>query len=119
MSKRQTARVLKPAKFNSRDMEKHAGEASALLRAMASEHRLMVLCSLVQGEKSVSQLLEKVPLAQSALSQHLAVLRHEGLVGTRREGQTVYYSVKPGPSLEIIRVLYDNFCCAVPGAARS
>ena len=96
-------------------MSEHAQAAAALLRAMASEHRLMVLCSLVQGEKSVSQLLEKVPLAQSALSQHLAVLRHEGLVSTRREGQAVYYNLQPGPALELIRVLYENFCCSVPG----
>ena len=119
MSRQATARALKSAKFNSRDMAKHASTATALLRAMASEHRLMVLCSLVQGEKSVGELLEKVPLAQSALSQHLAVLRHEGLVATRRVGQSVRYALKPGPALEIIRVLYDNFCCAVPGAART
>ena len=117
MSKRQAASVLRHAKFNSQSMAKHAGDASALLRAMASEHRLMVLCSLVQGEKSVSQLLEKVPLAQSALSQHLAVLRHEGLVSTRREGQTVQYALEAGPALEIIRVLHGHFCPA-PGMAR-
>jgi len=78
---------------------------------MASEHRLMVLCALVQGEMSVGQLMEMIPLAQSALSQHLAVLRRERLVATRREGQTVYYSLNPGPAVNVIRVLYDNFCC--------
>lgn len=112
MSNRQaTARATKLPRFSLEEMERHAGEAGNLLRAMGSEHRLMVLCSLTQGEMSVSQLLEQVPLAQSALSQHLAVLRHERLVNTRREGQTVYYSLRPGPALEIIKVLYSNFCC--------
>lgn len=115
MSKRSTVSVVRPAKFNSREMAQHAGEAAALLRAMASEHRLMVLCSLVQGELPVSELLEKVPLTQSALSQHLAVLRHEGLVATRRQGQAIYYQLTPGPALGIIQVLYENFCPAGAG----
>lgn len=92
-------------------MASHATEAANLMRAMASEHRLMVLCSLVQGEMSVTQLLEKVPLAQSALSQHLAVLRRERLVSTRRDGQTVFYGLNPGPALDVIRTLYQNYCC--------
>jgi DNA-binding transcriptional ArsR family regulator len=92
-------------------MASHATDAATLLRAMASEHRLMVLCSLVQGEMSVTQLLEKVPLAQSALSQHLAVLRRERLVSTRREGQTVFYGLNPGPALDVIHALYENYCC--------
>ena len=96
--------------FNPGDMQQHAADAANLLRAMASEHRLMVLCSLVEGERSVSQLMARVPLAQSALSQHLAVLRRERLVGTRRAGQTVYYSLQSGPALDVIRVLYSNFC---------
>lgn len=96
--------------FRAGEMERHAAGAAGLLRAMASPHRLMVLCSLVEGELSVGELMGKVPLAQSALSQHLAVLRHERLVETRREGQTVYYAIKPGPALEVIRVLYSNFC---------
>jgi len=92
------------------EMREHAQEATMLLRAMASEHRLMVLCSLAAGELSVGELLERVPLAQSALSQHLAVLRRERLVTTRREGQTVYYAVEPGPALDVIRTLHANYC---------
>ena len=106
------------AGFSPREMAKHAAEAGNLLRAMASEHRLMVLCSLMPGERSVSQLMEQVPLAQSALSQHLAVLRRERLVETRRAGQTVYYSLKPGPALDIIQVLYSSFC-PLPRAVRT
>ncbi|MGH8372612.1 MAG: ArsR/SmtB family transcription factor [Gammaproteobacteria bacterium] len=98
-------------KVSAEQMAEHATDAANLLRAMASEHRLMVLCSLVQGEMSVTQLLDKVPLAQSALSQHLAVLRRERLVSTRREGQTVYYGLKAGPAVGVIKVLYDNYCC--------
>lgn len=92
------------------DMQRHADEASALLKAMASPHRLLVLCNLAGGERSVGELLELVPLSQSALSQHLAVLRTEGLVTTRREAQTIYYSLAPGPSLEVMTVLHDTFC---------
>jgi len=59
---------------------------------------------------SVGQINERVPLAQSALSQHLAVLRRDGLVTTRRESQTIYYAVKPGPAAEILSVLHKHFC---------
>lgn len=92
------------------DMEAHAGEASNLLKAMASPHRLMVLCNLMDRELSVGELLEEIPLSASALSQHLAVLRREGLVSTRREAQTIYYSIARGPAREIISVLHEGFC---------
>lgn len=94
------------------ELEQHAGEAEALLRAMANRHRLMILCTLSQGELSVGALNGRVPLSQSALSQHLAVLRIDGLVSTRRESQTIYYSVPHGPALDIIHVLYSAYCCA-------
>ncbi len=71
----------------------NADEAARFLRALANENRLMVLCSLVAGELSVSALQERVPLSQSALSQHLAVLRNQGLVTTRREAQTIHYRI--------------------------
>ena len=71
----------------------NAEEAERFLRAMANRNRLMVLCSLVPGELSVSALLDRVPLSQSALSQHLAVLRNQGLVETRREAQTIHYRI--------------------------
>ncbi len=96
------------------ELEQHAGEAEGLLRAMANRHRLMILCTLSQGELSVSALNERVPLSQSALSQHLAVLRADGLVETRRESQTIHYSVPDGPALAIIRVLYTTYCCSTP-----
>lgn len=94
------------------EMEKHAGDASALLKAMASPHRLLVLCNLMGGERCVGDLLEKLPLSTSALSQHLAVLRREGLVQTRRAAQTIYYTLAPGPTAEIISILHSGFCAA-------
>ncbi len=96
------------------DMVEHADDASRLMRALANPSRLVILCLLGTGEMSVGQINEKVPLAQSALSQHLAVLRRDGLVSTRRESQTIYYSVKPGPAADILAVLHSHFC-AVPG----
>lgn len=71
----------------------NADEAERFLRALANRNRLMVLCSLVPGELSVSSLHERVPLSQSALSQHLAVLRNQGLVTTRREAQAIHYRI--------------------------
>ena len=93
-------------------MAEHAGDASRLLRAMANPHRLMILCLLGADEMSVSQINGRIPLAQSALSQHLAVLRRDGLVRTRRQSQTIYYAVQPGPAADIIRVLHGHFCSA-------
>ncbi|MFP7722248.1 ArsR/SmtB family transcription factor [Lysobacter sp. A3-1-A15] len=93
-------------------MQRHAGEAAALLRSLANEQRLMVLCRLVGGELPVGQLLEGTALSQSALSQHLAVLREAGLVSTRRQGQQVFYSLADGPALRVMETLHDIYCGA-------
>jgi DNA-binding transcriptional ArsR family regulator len=95
------------------DMSAHVESAAGLLRAMANPHRLQILCVLGEGELSVGALNERIPLSQSALSQHLAVLRDDGLVATRRESQTIHYRVQPGPALDVIRVLHSHFCSAV------
>src|SRR5512134_1332713 len=89
------------------DMAAHAGEAARLLRALANPHRLLVLCVLSDGELSVGELNERVPLSQSALSQHLARLRADGLVDTRREAQTIRYALAPGPAVAVIRELHS------------
>ncbi len=94
----------------SRDLATHADAAAGLLKCLANPNRLMILCALAEGELSVGVLNERIPLSQSALSQHLAVLRAEGVVRTRREAQTIHYSVEPGPALEVIRVLHRHFC---------
>jgi DNA-binding transcriptional ArsR family regulator len=91
-------------------MAAHAQEAACLLRSMANPHRLLLLCLLTEGELSVGALNAGVPLSQSALSQHLAVLREEGLVATRRDGQSIYYRVPPGPAWEILQVLHRAYC---------
>ncbi len=93
-----------------RELATHADSASTLLKCIANPNRLMILCALAAGELSVGALNDRIPLSQSALSQHLAVLRSEGLVGTRREAQTICYHAEPGPALEVIRVLHRHFC---------
>lgn len=92
------------------DMRAHASDAAALLRPLANEQRLAILCCLLGGAQSVSQINAKVALSQSALSQHLAVLRAAGIVETSREAQVVYYSLAPGPARRVLAVMYDIFC---------
>ncbi len=91
-------------------MREHAGEAAQLLKALANEKRLMVLCLLAEGERSVGQLNAELDLSQSALSQHLAVLRADGLVETRRAAQTIYYALAAGPAQRIIETLHGIYC---------
>jgi ArsR family transcriptional regulator, virulence genes transcriptional regulator len=93
-----------------REMQPHAGKAAELLRALANDQRLMILCHLVQGPLSVGRLNEQLPLSQSALSQHLAVLRKSGIVRTEREAQTVRYSLPPGVVARLLAVLQQEFC---------
>lgn len=95
-------------------MRAHASDAARLLKALANEKRLMLLCLLVEGERSVGELNARVALSQSALSQHLAVLREDGLVNTRREAQTIFYSLVPGPAERIIATLHDIYCGDMP-----
>ena len=95
----------------------HAVEAAAFLKALASDQRLLVLCALLERPLSVGEINERVSLSQSALSQHLAVLRVAGLVTTRRKAQAIYYSVAEGPALRIMEVLYDAFCAPRPPSA--
>lgn len=91
-------------------MEQHAKSAAGLLKALANPHRLQILCLLADSEKSAGELTEMIGLSQSALSQHLAKLRQDSLVNTRREAQSIYYSIAAGPSQDIIRVLHEHFC---------
>lgn len=98
------------------EMRGHAGEAAALLKALANPQRLLVLCLLSEGERSVGELHAELSLSQSALSQHLAVLRGLGVVATRREGQLVHYRLPRGITTRIIRLLHEEFCG--PRAAR-
>jgi len=94
----------------SQELKAHAQEAAQLLKALANENRLMILCSLVQQELNVSQLNERLTLSQSALSQHLAWLRREGLVQTRRDAQTIFYSLQGSKAKQVIEVLQSIYC---------
>ena len=94
------------------EMAAHAGAAAALLKSLAHPARLLVLCRLVEGEASVSELQALGTLSMSALSQHLAVLRGAGLVRTRREAQTVFYALEDGPALGVLDALHAAFCGA-------
>jgi DNA-binding transcriptional ArsR family regulator len=92
------------------DMQDYAADAAGLMKALGNESRLMILCVLAEGERSVSDLNTIVPLSQSALSQQLARLRQQGLVKTRRESQTIYYSLEHGPADRVISLLHDIYC---------
>ena len=107
----------RPLDIDAEAMRRNAGAAAQLLKTLANDQRLRVLCLLVGGELSVGQINERIDLSQSALSQHLARLRDEGLVATRREAQTIYYGLAAGPVREIIRTLHGIYC-GVPAAAR-
>ena len=100
------------ASFDPGPFEASAAEAAKLLRALANERRLMILCQLSDGERSVGQLTPRVGLSQSALSQHLAVLREEGVVATRREGQTIWYRIADPAALKVVATLAEIFCPA-------
>lgn len=87
-----------------------AGEAAALLKALAHEARLLVLCQLLEGEHSAGALQEASGLSQSALSQHLAKLREEGLVATRREAQTIFYRLADPKVERVLDTLAALYC---------
>ena len=92
------------------EMITNARAASDFLKAIAHEHRLLILCILAEGEKSVRELELKLNMRQPSVSQQLARLRAEELVATRRDGKTIYYSLASKPAHELISVLYRLFC---------
>lgn len=91
-------------------MARQAETAARFLKLMANPNRLMILCHLLDNEMSVSELNSHLPLSQSALSQHLALLRNSGLVNTRREQQTIYYSLASPEVHAVMGTLYEQFC---------
>jgi len=96
--------------FDAQAMRENADEAAQMLKMLANAQRLRILCLLAEGEMSVGQINDRVDLSQSALSQHLARLRSQGLVGTRRNGQTIYYRLDNGPAEKLIFSLHEIFC---------
>ena len=91
-------------------MRENAAQAAGLMKLLSHPHRMIILCELKQGECSVSELSEKIGIPQSPLSQHLARMRHEGVVTTRREAQTVYYSLLGRKVSAVVSLLYDPYC---------
>jgi DNA-binding transcriptional ArsR family regulator len=101
--------------MNLQELQSKAGAAEALLKAVANRNRLVILCELLKGERAVSALQIAIGLSQSALSQHLARLREDELVATRRESQTIYYSLASERVTRLIGLLYDLYCA--PGCS--
>lgn len=91
-------------------MRSNARDAAQLLKALANENRLLILCYLDGKELSVTELNSFLDLSQSALSQHLAVLRRDGLVSTRRESQTIFYSLSGDTASRVISTLHEMYC---------
>ncbi len=91
-------------------MKENAAQAAQLMKALGNDSRLLILCYLGNRELSVTQLNNFLDLSQSALSQHLALLRRDGLVKTRRESQTIYYSLQGDKAKRLIGTLHDIFC---------
>jgi DNA-binding transcriptional ArsR family regulator len=97
-------------KINSDVMEQAADQASDLLKALSNRHRLLIICQLIDGEHSVGELAEFLDLRDSTVSQHLALLRRDGLVSARRDAQTIFYSIASEPAREILKALYQVYC---------
>lgn len=95
---------------NSEDMMETANEACELLKALSNRHRLLILCQLIDGERSVGQLAEFLGIRDSTVSQHLALLRREKLIAGRRDGQTIWYHIESHPAREIVTALYQTYC---------
>ncbi|MFC3569326.1 ArsR/SmtB family transcription factor [Paracoccus simplex] len=93
-------------------MRSAAGEASEFLKSLGNQHRLMILCALSSGEKSVGQLAGFLGIRDSTVSQHLALLRRDRIISGRREGQVIWYRIDSQPARRVMAVLYESFCAA-------
>ncbi len=92
------------------EMQVNADRAVELLKALGNRGRLMILCQLVQGERSVGDLAERISMRDTAVSQQLALLRKDGLVRARRDGQTIYYALASDEAARVIQTLYEIYC---------
>jgi DNA-binding transcriptional ArsR family regulator len=98
--------------MNLQDLNESAEKASNFLKSLGNVHRLRILCLIMSKERPVGELAEEVGLAQSAVSQHLARMRQEGLIKSRRDGQTIYYQLADKNVARVIRLLENIFCAA-------
>lgn len=96
--------------INPDEMRAAVDQASELMKALSNQHRLLILCCLIDGEKSVGQLAEFVGIRDSTVSQHLALLRREGIIANRRDGQTIWYRIESDIAREVVSVLYAHYC---------
>src|SRR5450830_1186427 len=101
-------------KIQVNDMLPAADEASVLLKALANRHRLIIICQLSEKERSVGELAALLNIRDSTVSQHLALLRKDGLVTARRDRQTIWYSIGSAPARELVRTLYRVYCAPAP-----
>jgi DNA-binding transcriptional ArsR family regulator len=92
------------------DMLAAADEASDLLKALSNRHRLIIICQLSEKDRSVGELAALLEIRDSTVSQHLALLRKDGLVAARRDGQTIWYSISSAPARELVRTLNRVYC---------
>ena len=91
-----------------------AEQASELLKSLANRHRLLIVCQLIEGERSVGELAEFLGIRDSTVSQHLALLRKDGVVAARRDGQTIWYSISSAPARKVLETLYKIYCGPQP-----
>lgn len=98
-------------------MDEAAEQASTLLKSLANRHRLLVVCQLLEGERSVGELAERLGIRDSTVSQHLALMRKDGLVTTRRDAQTIWYSIASREARAVIETLYGLYCKPQKGCA--
>ena len=91
-------------------MQASADEACRLMKVLSNRDRMLLLCEISQGEKCVGELEEALDIRQPTLSQQITVLRNEELVETRREGKQIYYSLSSSPVLDVMGILYKNYC---------
>lgn len=100
--------------FNVDSMISAAGQASDLLKALGHRHRLLILCLLFDGERSVGELATLLGVRESSASQHLALLRRDGLVRPRRDGQTIWYSISSEPARRVLAAVHGYYCVVGP-----
>ena len=98
------------SQINLKKMQASADEACRLMKVLSNRDRMLLLCEISQGEKCVGELEESLDIHQPTLSQQLTVLRNEELVETRREGKQIYYSLSSSPVLDVMGILYKNYC---------
>ncbi len=105
-------------KIQVNEMLSAADEASGLLKALSNRHRLIIVCQLTEQERSVGELAELLKIRDSTVSQHLALLRRDGLVTARRDGQTIWYSIGSPQARELVRTLYRVYCAPACAPSR-